>query len=439
MKPGFGTGGGVSFSGIDPRVYMAAQERDMAAVGDFARVLGGTIGGGLKGGLKGAVEGGREQVDEEYKRLKDGARAADYFMKAAGEEGFQSAGVSKDEWDTMGAREKLAAVKGIMQAQTMREMADAFQAHAQERELRKQQADIQARRFMAEQEGLSRQQKFNEDIARQMAPIPGTNGVPAFDMTASPQTKAIMGPQRLRPEDFMRTAAKAGVLDPQMVAKFMEDGQPFNWNDVMPREFTTTTGERGMVGKSGQFQFIPQPWMDENGLRRMPVKDESGDVTGWRIRTGKNSTVAEPKEKDARLLGESFFTRLYTLQDALQNAKRVKTSILGKELSEEQKAKEVERSKVETAEALRNLRNHLEVHRKQGVGTKELWNDLYEQNGLELPGSTDKTRTATDVARTDTAKAGKKLTPALAQEFLAKAGGNKSKARELAREAGYTF
>lgn len=391
MKPGFGTGGGVSFSGIDPRVYMAAQERDMAAVGDFARVLGGTIGGGLKGGLKGAVEGGREQVDEEYKRLKDGARAADYFMKAAGEEGFQSAGLSKDEWDTMGAREKLAAVKGIMQAQTMREMAEAFQSRAQEREMRQQ-------RMTQEQEERGRMASFNADIARQMAPIPGTNGVPAFDMTASPQTKAIMGEQRLRPEDFMRSAARAGVLDPAMVAKWMQEGETTNWQDLQPREFITSTGLRGVYGKGGQFQFDPSQFF-QDGLQRIPVKDESGEVTGYRIRTGPTSTAAEPKVKEAapRMLPDSFFNRYEQIRQEVSAAEATaaktdeELKAAGFKNPAERKASAAKR----VEEGKRQLESHLKLYRSQGYGPPEFWDEIYQGNGL-----TDKARTATDGART---------------------------------------
>lgn len=426
MKPGFGTGGGVSWSGIDPRVYMAAQERDMAAVGDFARVLGGTIGGGLKGGLKGAVEGGREQVDEEYKRLKDGARAADYFMKAAGEEGFQSAGLSKDEWDTMGAREKLAAVKGIMQAQTMREMAEAFQSRAQEREMRQQ-------RMTQEQEERGRMASFNADIARQMAPIPGTNGMPAFDMTASPQTKAIMGPQRLRPEDFMRSAARAGVLDPAMVAKFMEEDQGsglINWQKS-PGGGDFGTYKNTVVHSEPKF----------NGPQLVELVDDKGEPTGEKmIQVGPNSFRKQTREAVPRMLPDSFFNRYEQIKQDLSGAEATaaktdeELKAAGFKNPAERKASAAKRAE----EGKRQLASHLKLYRSQGYGTPEFWDEIYQGNGLKAD-TKARANTGEAHASAKATGAGKELTPKLAQEFLAKAGGDKSKARELAREAGYRF
>jgi hypothetical protein len=110
------------FTGFGPPSGLAAliaQSRDSAKNFDF-------------GGVARFAD-----VAEKYKRTQDAGKAADYFMKAGGDQAYAALGIHPEQWKTLGAREKSAAVAGMIQANAEKSVLQKFAAEADAQAARK--------------------------------------------------------------------------------------------------------------------------------------------------------------------------------------------------------------------------------------------------------------------------------------------------------------
>lgn len=61
------------------------------------------------------------QAAEQYKQVSAGGKAADFFVKA-NPDALHSLGILPEQWDTLGARDKSAAVTGLIKGQGQQEL-----------------------------------------------------------------------------------------------------------------------------------------------------------------------------------------------------------------------------------------------------------------------------------------------------------------------------
>lgn len=81
-----------------------------------------------------AVDKFAEAADQ-YKQIAAGGKAADYFVKA-NPGALNQLGVLPEQWDTLGAREKSAAVTGLIKGQGNQELMDKLAEAAQQQKAR---------------------------------------------------------------------------------------------------------------------------------------------------------------------------------------------------------------------------------------------------------------------------------------------------------------
>lgn len=289
--------------------------------------------------------------------------------------------------------------------------------------------------FAQHQAERGQSQAFNANIEQMMTDAPrGGGAAPPGSELARMMGSQGAPPAQQDPEAMMLSAqrligaaAKAGVLTPELVQRFMQNDGSVRWDQLKPREFTTSSGLRGVYGKGGQFQFDPGQFM-EDGMQTVPVLDAEGNKVGERIRTGPSSTAAMPKAKEPKALPEAFFKRYHDLQDELG----LQQSMLGKSDEElkqrgaaDPKAKREQANKA-AQQAQRQLQEHLKMYESQGYATPDFWQERRKTAGGEA-------------AKQGTPAGEKPLTADLAKRFLAEAKGDKAKARELAKKQGYTF
>jgi hypothetical protein len=348
---------------------------------NLAGMLGGALGGALqkdpttggRGGWAGAWEGAAEAASDEYKRLKDAGRAADFFMKSLGDEGWKQLGMPPEQFDTMGARDKSRAVAGLLKAQAVREVMEGLT-------IKREEANRRESTWQQEQADRGRMQAFNRNVQDFMQPVAGTG--PLFGALADPALQQLMGPQTPTGQDLMGLAAKAGVLEPRTAMSWAEN--QVDWGNKRPREFSTANGLRLVYGAGGQFQFDPSQFL-EGGLQQIPVMDESGEVVGHRVRTGATSTAPMPKPKGARVLPESFFSRYQELQQDLRDLERMSKlpdAELKKRGHADPAAKRAEAT-TQLDEARKALEDHFGVYQSQGYGDEGFWRERYAKHGLE--------------------------------------------------------
>lgn len=293
------------------------------------------VSGGLRQGISSAGQGlgaGIQQMGAQLKKAKA------YRAMAV-----DAMGMDPDQVDKMSADE----LEGIFMGQAMKKA----------------------------REGEQRQEQFNRKLMERMYEVqdPPMSGMITEDGGEPLPGQAPV--QTFAPQDLMGIAAETGMLTPQMAMKFMEEGQGTNWEDVMPREFQTPGGLKGVYGRSGQFQFDPTQFMQDGP----EVVTEDGRQFMRNPRGGFSSLGREPEPKS---LPDSYNTRLAKLMEDFELAQR--NAGLG---DEELKARKVTRSRYESdaTRAQTALQNLLDSYRQQGYGTPDFWAEEYPRYGLTAP------------------------------------------------------
>lgn len=211
---------------------------------------------------------------------------------------------------------------------------------------------------------------------------------PKFMAALNPQAPGGVGPDApLTPGRFLQAAQSSGYdMPPQEMMQLMKEDQGVDWNRVMPREMTTSSGRNLVYGKGGQFQFEPDATPDS--LTAIPVLDADGNVIGQRVPTARGGTAPVAAAKTTRPVPDSYDTRL---ADAL---KRVELNQSNLALSDAELAKRyptlkpaAKRTalKAEQAVTVRGVKNLLDSYRQRGYGDEEFWSAEYARHGLTPP------------------------------------------------------
>jgi hypothetical protein len=233
---------------------------------------------------------------------------------------------------------------------------------------------------------LAREQRLADELALQIS-VPGGVG-PAAPLTPE---RALQAYSRSR-----------APVPPQVISRMIQDNEGVDWQNVMPRPFEMD-GVKGAVGRSGQFQFLPQATPDS--LTAVPVMDDQGNMLGMRVPTGKGGTAALPQPKGRKELPPTFFEKL---ADPEGLAAEMQRDLLRSQYSDEQvpatildknRYRKDAKAKHEAAKA--ELGNLFDAMEAEGAGKPETWEKLRKQYGLAAPAQATAVKTVTTQAQFD--------------------------------------
>lgn len=328
---------------FDSRAYLSAMGQ---AAGNI-QGIGATIAGGIKNWQQ------EKKEDKAARAVFDALDPEDSDESGRAPHPF---GITKDELDGMSRADRIAFVGGKVQSLSVKQhMAQMEREQAEEQRRQEDQTDQQLQRTAQAE----------------------------FQRRLSPMQPFEQGPQQaMTPDRVLGEAAAAGYrLPPQMLQQMMQEQEGVNWQDVMPRPFEIE-GVKGAVGKSGQFQFLPQATPES--LQAVPVTDADGNIVGMRVPTGKGGTAPLPASKP-KTLPDSYNTRLNTIMEGLESIQgtisktddELKSIYRGQDPAKLRAAKsaELERQK-------KTLRDHVSRFKEQGYGDEPFWKGEMERLGL---------------------------------------------------------
>lgn len=112
---------------------------------------------------------GAEQAIAQYKQLQDAGKASDSFYRALGESAPSVTGIPKEQWTTLGARDKASAMVGIIKAQGAREMMN--QLAQQTAALKQQEEQSRAEDALSQALSRTRGQALASTLAQGGGPV----------------------------------------------------------------------------------------------------------------------------------------------------------------------------------------------------------------------------------------------------------------------------
>lgn len=228
-------------------------------------------------GMAGLISQGRDgRVDmsglqqfadaaEKFKQVQDAGKAADYFVKA-NPDALSSMGIHQDEWQTLGARDKSAAVTGLVKSQAQQEvmqrMADVA-AQARERNAQAQ----------ATQDTGTFLKAYAADLPEDAEDTPQTRL--AQGLSALPPTAEIgrVFPQAMNSlEKFATIGANANNAtsfdeDPVTGFRVARLGRQIIPSGTDPAKLSTTGP---VTSDDNQFFFNGKTWMNKKGTEITP-------------------------------------------------------------------------------------------------------------------------------------------------------------------------
>lgn len=309
-----------------------------------------------------------------YKQLQQQGKAADTFVKSFDEKGPDGAdrntildnmGVDRTQFDTLGARDKMAIVSGFMQASGAKSQQLDRQAQAQA---------LQAKAMML------RQNADEADAFQQIAPAasawtkanPGKNPS-AVDVLGwmsgaklNPRTQGVIMNKliagMMNGENGSAPAPANFIQDPVTGARFLQSGRTVMGSGMAP----------GTAGASGDSPI--HTIADDQGNEYQVMTDP---------KSGKMQIVNRPEK--TRPVPESFFSQYGDLKQQLQSAQKYSTAD-DKTLKATFPSGDPEtirtESKAKLDAATRNLGELLHDYQSQGYGSEDFWQGLRQRHGL---------------------------------------------------------
>lgn len=225
--------------------------------------------------------------------------------------------------------------------------------------------------------------------------------------------------QPVTPQAMLSAAQQAGYqLPPNVLTQMMRENDAVNWDQIMPHPFEVD-GVKGVVGKSGQFQFLPQTTPES--MQAIPVMDTDGNIVGMRVPTGKGGSAPLPKN-NPKTLPDSYNSRLSLLQDELKTAQSTAAKT-DDELKKLKLSGTRDYYQKAAQAALKAIGDHVSRFQEQGYADDKFWAAEKQRLGLSREGSQGGEGKAT--GRVTVSKDGKQFTVPAAQ-------------LEEARKQGYT-
>lgn len=268
---------------------------------------------GISSGASGLASGAEAAI-KKYKQIQDAGKAADYFMKAGGDEMYQQAGMHPEEFKTLGARDKAAVVQGIMEQGTAKKLQAQMQDMQAQAEERRQMGLARQQQMQLQQEEAEGMPRLAEAImAGRAAQGGGTD--PTADPGGEMPTGAGGGaPPRtgnFSPEEIMAGIQSMGKTNPKLAATLSRTLIPklMNPENGGPQSWTSPTGH-------------PYVWMNKT---LMPDRDQfdpsqmMGSVpAGYEaVQTGKDHMSLVKTQKE---LPASFHSTMDKIQEDIAGA-----------------------------------------------------------------------------------------------------------------------
>jgi hypothetical protein len=297
-----------------------AQQAQNAGKG-FA-MLGGAIGGGIGGAMNSDVTGktkGKSALDgmlagmtgnpEDYSKLRAGGKMSDAIYKyfdaqSDPEKGMINPLGNKDQWSTMGAKDKLSTVQGFIQGQAIKQVEQTLLQKAMETQqeqemfpLKKQEAEQSLlERAMGLQEGQERIKSREEYVPFMEKYFGGMNPqVPYREL--SPMESAMQAAKQ-----YPAGARASGILD-----QFVNAGKG-------APEMADIGGNSVIFNrKTGQFDVLKSKNSEGTVAQEIFLKD--GRPTGKGL-LGDKVIDLSPPNMDGKDLSEGEVSRLASLKQA---------------------------------------------------------------------------------------------------------------------------
>lgn len=130
--------GGVGIGNFIKGFAMPGNDADTGAAPGF--------GGRMKAGMMSASEG-YDKFVQQQQQITSLGKAADYFRDAMGDDAAKQTGITDEEWENMGHKDRASAMVGFMNQQTNQEAqsrAQAYSSMAQSRAATQQEQDNEA-------------------------------------------------------------------------------------------------------------------------------------------------------------------------------------------------------------------------------------------------------------------------------------------------------
>ena len=296
-----------------------------------------------------------KQAKKEDKAAKAVYEAVTPPPGAAGETPAHPFGVSKEEFEGMSRDDRIAFTQGNIEALSIKNAMAKMQAEQEDQDFQQV------------------QRAAGQRFQRALAPMPAGMAGPEQPMDA----RRILG-----------AAADSGYqLAPRIIAQFAKEGGGANWDEVMPRPFEIN-GVKGAVGKSGQFQFLPQATPET--LQAIPVMDDEGNIVDMRVPTGKGGSAPLRQPKANKDVPPSFYEPYHKLRDSMEtatsNAALTDAGLVAYKMGKETPADTRKRFQSNAAEAAAALQKHLKLYKAQNYGTPEFWQELETDTGAAKAG-----------------------------------------------------
>lgn len=350
---------------------------------------------GISQGASNLAAGGEAAI-KKYRQIQDAGKAADYFMKAGGDDMYAQAGMHPEQWKTLGPRDKAAVVQGIMEQGTQKKLQaqlEEMHALAQERQQKTQLSQDEADAWPALAQAIM--------AGRQTASGPMADGGPSAGMTPQPMMDAGPGAQpgpgpgpdpstgtmpmggNFSPEEIMAGMAKMGKTSPRLAAALSRT--------LIPKLMEgSTSGPQSWKSPTGN----PYVWMGHNLMPDKTQFDPSemmGNVpSGYQVMPdGKGGMRVLPEKKpvDAPTqLPAAFWSKLDKLATAHADATKragysdeeIKKFTGGKGAPEDYR----KRMQAESLGTLKEIGDHLQAFESEGYGKPETWGLLKKKYGV---------------------------------------------------------
>lgn len=256
---------------------------------------------GISSGASG-LAAGAEAAAKQYKQIQAAGKSADYAVKAA-PEALMQMGITPEQWGTLGARDKAAAMQGFMQKMTMDKMqADNAEMMAHAQEYRQKAASQQTQDRATE--ALPRVMQSILERRKTMAgPGPGPDVDPGGEMDpnaimsgAGPTSQAPGGP--MKPEELMQAISEMGATNPKVAAALINKFMPMltGTGEDQPAGWKSPAGNDYVRFKN---TFLRDPRSDPSQMLARPVTDENGNVIAHALTDGKGKTTfVKPDRSD---------------------------------------------------------------------------------------------------------------------------------------------
>lgn len=324
---------------------------------------------------------------ENYKGIQDAGKAADYFMKAGGDEAFQTMGIHPEVWKTLGSREKIAAVSGYMKQQGVEEAAAKIKEYQGIAEWRKAQAD-RAQQDTADEGPIGTAVNRFATMPPISLAIANYGSAPQDESPADEGDGATTEPPATREPSFqermryaLATSGLAGRHVPKLIEALSKYGQMAGDADgavTPPIEYPVMGGKYTAIGWRGNKNRSVVKNVDTSNYTPPPGTYLTPD----------GQVKALPKEAGPAKLPDAASALLATQASTIAD-NTAKLDMSDEELAKTEVGIDGKQARTKANRAIlraqQAAKTIIDTHRTLGYYGDEERNDLYQHYGLKTP------------------------------------------------------